>query len=63
MHGIIELARRLELTLVAEGIELRAQEEALRSFGCRLGQGFLFSRPGAGAGLPGAARRIAQQIQ
>ena len=45
VHGIIELARRLELTLVAEGIELRAQEEALRSFGCRLGQGFLFSRP------------------
>ena len=45
VHGIIELARRLDLTLVAEGIELRAQEEALRSFGCRLGQGFLFSRP------------------
>jgi diguanylate cyclase (GGDEF)-like protein len=45
VHGIIELARRLDLTLVAEGIELRAQEEALRAFGCRLGQGFLFSRP------------------
>jgi diguanylate cyclase (GGDEF)-like protein len=45
VHGIIELARRLDLTLVAEGIELRAQEEALRSFGCRFGQGFLFSRP------------------
>ena len=45
VHGIIELARRLDLTLVAEGIELRAQEEALRSFGCRIGQGFLFSRP------------------
>ena len=52
VHGIIELARRLELTLVAEGIELRAQEEALRSFGCRLGQGFLFSRP-----VPAAAFR------
>lgn len=45
VRGVIELARRLELTLVAEGIELRSQEEALRSYGCRLGQGFLFSRP------------------
>ena len=45
VRGIIELARRLELDLVAEGIELRAQREALQAFGCRLGQGFLFARP------------------
>jgi diguanylate cyclase (GGDEF)-like protein len=52
VHGIVELARRLDLTLVAEGIELRSQEEALRAFGCRLGQGFLFSRPVPAAAFP-----------
>jgi diguanylate cyclase (GGDEF)-like protein len=45
VRGIMELARRLELDLVAEGIELPAQRDALRSFGCSLGQGFLFARP------------------
>ena len=34
-----------ELELVAEGIELPAQRDALRALGCPLGQGFLFARP------------------
>ena len=45
VHGIIELAHSLGLNLVAEGIELPEQQEALLALGCRLGQGFLFARP------------------
>ncbi|MBN1530727.1 MAG: EAL domain-containing protein [Thermoleophilaceae bacterium] len=45
VRGIIELARSLRLRLVAEGIETPEQREQLRLLGCRLGQGFLFSRP------------------
>jgi diguanylate cyclase (GGDEF)-like protein len=45
VRGIIELADSLELNLVAEGIELTEQRDALRTFGCQLGQGFLFARP------------------
>jgi diguanylate cyclase (GGDEF)-like protein len=45
VRGIIELAHSLELNLVAEGIELPAQRDALRELGCQLGQGFLFARP------------------
>ncbi|CAN1209780.1 Response regulator receiver modulated diguanylate cyclase/phosphodiesterase [Tumidithrix helvetica PCC 7403] len=42
---IIELARRLGLKVVAEGIEKEAHVDILRSLACDYGQGFLFSRP------------------
>jgi len=45
VRGIIELAHSLELQLVAEGIELPEQRDALHALGCPLGQGFLFARP------------------
>jgi len=44
-RAIIELARALRLRVVAEGIEEFEQLEALLSFGCGHGQGYLFSRP------------------
>ncbi len=43
--AVIDLAKRLRLSIVAEGIEQPLQVEHLRSLGCMLGQGFLFSRP------------------
>lgn len=42
---IIELARTLELDVVAEGIEQEGQLAALRELGCGFGQGFLFGHP------------------
>ncbi len=41
----IELARSLELSVTAEGVENRRQLELLREFGCKEAQGYLFSRP------------------
>jgi diguanylate cyclase (GGDEF)-like protein len=43
--AIIGLTDALHLDVVAEGIELPAQAAELRRLGCRLGQGYLFSRP------------------
>ena len=43
--GVVEMARALALTSVAEGIETPAQADLLRRLGCRYGQGFLFARP------------------
>ena len=43
--GIVNLARALNLLTVAEGIETEGQLETLKSLGCKLGQGYLFSRP------------------
>jgi EAL domain-containing protein (putative c-di-GMP-specific phosphodiesterase class I) len=43
--SMIDLAHSLELMAIAEGVETRAQLEALRSFGCDLAQGYLWSKP------------------
>jgi EAL domain-containing protein (putative c-di-GMP-specific phosphodiesterase class I) len=45
VHTIIDLARRLGVPAIAEGIEKTSQFIELRELGCLLGQGFLFSRP------------------
>ncbi|MEO7267291.1 MAG: EAL domain-containing protein [Candidatus Limnocylindria bacterium] len=45
VQSILEMAMTMGLEVVAEGIETHAQLAALRARGCRLGQGFHFSRP------------------
>ncbi|HSL38313.1 MAG TPA: EAL domain-containing protein, partial [Arthrobacter sp.] len=46
LEGILGLAHKLHLDAIAEGIEDPAQLALLRGLGCRLGQGYLLSRPG-----------------
>jgi EAL domain-containing protein (putative c-di-GMP-specific phosphodiesterase class I) len=48
VSGIASLAAALGLEAVAEGVETRAQADALRAVGCPLAQGFLFGPPGPG---------------
>jgi diguanylate cyclase (GGDEF)-like protein len=48
---IIALADTLSLSVVAEGIEEEHQAVALAAHGCRVGQGWLFGRPGPFADL------------
>lgn len=43
-EGVVKLANLLGTEVVAEGIETRAQAEALHAIGCRRGQGFLWAR-------------------
>lgn len=43
--AIIDLGRRLDMTVVAEGIETREQHDLLRHAHCDIGQGFLLARP------------------
>ncbi len=45
VESTVELAHRLGMGVVAEGIETRAQLDALVAMGCDLLQGFLLSRP------------------
>ncbi|HEX5324924.1 MAG TPA: EAL domain-containing protein [Capsulimonadaceae bacterium] len=45
VKGLIDLAHDLDLDVVAEGVETDAQEASLRSLGCNIIQGFLFSPP------------------
>ncbi|MCC2977746.1 EAL domain-containing protein [Sphingomonas sp. PL-96] len=45
IEGLIRIAGKLDIRVVAEGIETEAQARHLASLGCLLGQGYLFSRP------------------
>jgi diguanylate cyclase (GGDEF)-like protein len=45
MRAILSIGSGMDLQVVAEGIETKAQRELLRLSGCRLGQGFLFAHP------------------
>jgi len=42
---IIRIAKTLELTVIAEGIESEVQRDLLVSMGCRYGQGYLLATP------------------
>ncbi|MHB8811969.1 MAG: EAL domain-containing protein [Steroidobacteraceae bacterium] len=45
VRAIIALARNLELTVVAEGVERPGQLQVLGRHGCDNAQGYYFSRP------------------
>ncbi|MCX7324000.1 MAG: EAL domain-containing protein [Hyphomicrobiales bacterium] len=42
---MVQLARNLDMTNLAEGIETDEQAQMLMAMGCRRGQGWLFGRP------------------
>jgi c-di-GMP phosphodiesterase len=73
LDGLIELARKLDLEVIAEGIEKQEEWAYLLDRGVRYGQGWLFSRAVSAADLaiflsagaialnaasPGVGRRI-----
>jgi diguanylate cyclase (GGDEF)-like protein/PAS domain S-box-containing protein len=43
LEAIVTLGHNLDMTMLAEGIETRAQLQRLQRLGCELGQGYLFS--------------------
>ncbi len=42
---VMLLANRLNLDVIAEGVETKEQVEFLKSIGCSIGQGYFFSKP------------------
>lgn len=56
VKGIIELARALELEVVAEGVETESQLSELTALGCDSIQGFYLGRPMDAAALTGLLR-------
>jgi EAL domain-containing protein (putative c-di-GMP-specific phosphodiesterase class I) len=45
VESLIDLSRKLGMSVVAEGIESEAQAKRLRELGCNFGQGYYFARP------------------
>ena len=58
VDGIVALAQRLELPVVAEGIESAATAQALADLGCTYGQGFHFGHPMAKAEIEALWREL-----
>lgn len=54
---IISMARNLNLTVTAEGVEQQKQLDRLAEFGCDLYQGYLFSKPLPAAEITRLCRR------
>ncbi|MDP9184098.1 MAG: EAL domain-containing protein, partial [Actinomycetota bacterium] len=57
VRAMIQLAQSLDMVPLAEGIETHGEYVFLRSNGCRLAQGFLFSRPVPASEIPALAAR------
>ncbi|HWQ84934.1 MAG TPA: EAL domain-containing protein, partial [Anaerolineales bacterium] len=51
VQAIVMLAQRLDVVVVAEGVETAAQLHQLQSLGCEYGQGFYVSKPLESAGI------------
>jgi len=45
LHGLVVMARNLNIKLVAEGIETSSQARAVQDLGCEYMQGYFFARP------------------
>jgi diguanylate cyclase (GGDEF)-like protein len=45
IEAVIEMARRLNMTVVAEGVETEQQAAMLQTQGCEYAQGYFYSRP------------------
>ncbi|MEO5806884.1 EAL domain-containing protein [Devosia sp.] len=61
--GIIDIARKLNMRIVAEGVETAVQAAFLADLGCSLGQGYLFSRPCGAADVTTLLGAFAQGVK
>jgi diguanylate cyclase (GGDEF)-like protein len=61
--GIIDIARKLGMKIVAEGVETAEQAACLSDLGCNLGQGYHFSRPCSAQDMTTLLRAFAQGLK
>jgi EAL domain-containing protein (putative c-di-GMP-specific phosphodiesterase class I) len=45
LESIVELVKKLNMTIIAEGVETKEQLHYLKKIGCDLFQGFYFAKP------------------
>lgn len=45
LKSVVQMAKRLDLVVIAEGVETNQQAEFLKSIGCVRAQGYLFAKP------------------
>ena len=57
IEASLDLARKLQLEVVAEGVETTEDWQMLAELGCGVAQGYLIAAPVSGEDLPGAVAR------
>ena len=57
IEASLELARKLRLEVVAEGVETIEDWQMLAELGCGMAQGYLIAAPTAGEEIPQAVAR------
>ncbi len=62
IDAILQMANRLGMATVAEGIETDEQARYLRGRGCTLGQGYLYSRPVPATDVPRMLSAITEPL-
>ena len=62
VKATIDMAHAVGLTVVAEGVETREQEEHLRALGCDRAQGFLYARPQPAEAIADVLRASRQAV-
>jgi diguanylate cyclase (GGDEF)-like protein len=63
VQSLIDIARKLDIRIVAAGIETGVQASQLWTMGCRLGQGYSFSHPVDRVAMTTLLHRHAQGIE
>ena len=59
VRAVVAMAGSMGLYVVAEGVELPAQRQALLELGCHQGQGWLWAKAVPGAAMVDEVRRLA----
>jgi EAL domain-containing protein (putative c-di-GMP-specific phosphodiesterase class I) len=60
VRSVLDLARNMQLSVVAEGVEDRDTWDRLQELGCSEAQGYYLARPMPPIDVPGCAHRLAQ---
>lgn len=63
VSAIVSMAQKLEINVVAEGVETQEQVEFLRSINCKVVQGFLYAKPCAGGEVPLVWHRMIEEFK
>ncbi|MBR0100626.1 MAG: EAL domain-containing protein, partial [Treponema sp.] len=45
VNSVIDMAKKLDMTTVAEGVEEESQAKQLREMGCDIAQGYFYAKP------------------
>lgn len=45
VNSVIDMAKKLSMTTVAEGVEEEAQAQKLKEMGCDIAQGYFYAKP------------------